>query len=79
MKEGLKYRPGQRSIFEAEFIQQLIDRREKLGYSQRLLNESIGVAEGLVGKWESGARSPSGYLLFCWAEALKCEVKIHPK
>lgn len=76
--EGLKYAPNQRSDFETQFIQQLIERRHQLNLSQRYVNESIGVAEGLLAKWETGLRSPSGYLLFCWAEALQCRIKVEP-
>ena len=76
--EGLKYAPNQRSNFEADFIKQLIMRRHQLNLSQRFVNESIGVAEGLLAKWETGLRSPSGYLLFCWAEALQCRIKVEP-
>jgi hypothetical protein len=58
---------------------ELIKQREKLSLPQRFVDEYIGVADGLVAKWETGARSPSGFLLFCWAEALNCQIHLVPK
>lgn len=43
------------------------------------LDEIIGVARGLVSKWEVGIRKPSGYLFCVWAEALDCELELQKK
>ena len=56
--------------FRAELIQQFVVRRRALGISQMELDHRIGVAEGLVAKWESGARRPTLYNAWCWAKAL---------
>ena len=38
------------------------------------LDEKIGVARGLVSKWEVGIRKPSGFLFCVWADALGCNL-----
>ena len=38
------------------------------------LDEIIGVARGLVSKWEVGIRKPSGFLFCVWAESLDCDL-----
>lgn len=57
-------------------IQQLVDRRNELGLSQRNLDYQIGCADGLVGKWEKQKRRPSAFMLSCWVDALDCELHI---
>ncbi len=47
--------------------------------SQMDLDEKIGVARGLVSKWEVGIRKPSGYLFCIWAEALGCNLWLEKK
>lgn len=56
--------------FNAAFIQAFVRRRKELGLSQMELDNRIGVAEGLVAKWESGSRRPTLYNAWCWAVAL---------
>ena len=50
-----------------------------MGISQLEMDEILGVAKGLVSKWECGIRKPSGWLFCCWAEALNAEIVIKKK
>ena len=65
--------------FHQQVIPQFVKQRHKLGISQMDLDEKIGVARGLVSKWEVGIRKPSGYLFCAWAEALGCELWLKEK
>jgi transcriptional regulator with XRE-family HTH domain len=65
--------------FVLNLIKQFIERRHELGLTQTSVNEDIGVATGLVAKWEIGNRKPTLFNAYCWAEALKCEVKLEFK
>ena len=65
--------------FHDQLITQFVSKRHELGISQMELDEIIGVARGLVSKWEVGIRKPSGYLFCVWAESLKCELKLEFK
>lgn len=65
--------------FEERLIDQFRKRRQLLGLTQTQLQEKIGVADNLISKWEVGMRKPSGFLLFCWADALGCELKLEEK
>lgn len=65
--------------FHNQLITQFVAKRHKLGMSQMDLDEKIGVARGLVSKWEVGIRKPSGYLFCVWAEALGCEMWLKEK
>jgi ribosome-binding protein aMBF1 (putative translation factor) len=56
--------------FHYQLILQFVRRRHKLKISQKELGEKIGIADYLLAKWEGGHRRPSGFLLWCWAEAL---------
>lgn len=62
--------------FYKEIIPQFVAAREKLGYTQATVDEILGVARGLVSKWEVGIRKPSGYLFCCWADALGCQITL---
>tara|TARA_R100001463_G_scaffold3017_2_gene12500 strand:- start:2946 stop:3197 length:252 start_codon:yes stop_codon:yes gene_type:complete len=65
--------------FHNQLITQFVKKRHELGISQMDLDEIIGVARGLVSKWEVGIRKPSGYLFCVWAEALGCELELSLK
>ena len=65
--------------FHNQLITQFVKKRHELGISQMDLDEIIGVARGLVSKWEVGIRKPSGYLFCVWAEALDCELELQKK
>tara|TARA_R100000789_G_scaffold59492_1_gene57111 strand:+ start:594 stop:842 length:249 start_codon:yes stop_codon:yes gene_type:complete len=62
--------------FGEELVTVLVKRRQELEMTQDELAEKIGVAEGLVGKWEIGSRKPSGFLFFCWVDALNFKIEL---
>lgn len=57
--------------FYGDLIRRLKSRREELGFSQRELDDRLGIADGIVAKWETFARLPSSFMLACWCGALK--------
>jgi|TARA_Y100001963_G_C6632744_1_gene377057 transcriptional regulator with XRE-family HTH domain len=63
-------------IFFDTVIPQFVKQRKKLGLSQNTVDDLIGCARGLVSKWEVGMRKPSGFLFCCWADTLKCDIKL---
>lgn len=68
--------PGSLALYD-EIIDQLAKRRREKSISQRDLDEIIGCASGLVGKWETKARRPSAWNLACWIAALECRVRVN--
>lgn len=62
--------------FSCMLISQLTERRHKLGLPQTLVDDRIGVAQGLVAKWETGNRKPTAFNLHCWAESLGCKITL---
>tara|TARA_R110000824_G_scaffold30184_2_gene99618 strand:- start:7904 stop:8146 length:243 start_codon:yes stop_codon:yes gene_type:complete len=68
--------PGSLALYD-ELISQLAARRHEKNISQRDLDDIIGCASGLVGKWESKSRRPSAWNLACWLSALECRVHIN--
>jgi transcriptional regulator with XRE-family HTH domain len=54
----------------ADVITTLMTRRQELGVSQETLEARMGIAKGLLSKWERGIRKPSAWLLAVWAKAL---------
>jgi DNA-binding transcriptional regulator YiaG len=67
---SIKDMPESHERYQAELISQFIIRRQELEISQRQLGETIGITDYLLAKWERGHRRPTGFLLWCWAEAL---------
>jgi len=65
--------------FHEQLITQFVKKRHEIGMSQMDLDETIGVARGLVSKWEVGIRKPSGFLFCVWADALGCELWLEKK
>ena len=65
--------------FMDAFVLPLVEARELAGLTQRALEERIGAPERLVSKWECGSSMPSGFLLWCWIEALDCKFLIQPR
>ena len=65
--------------FHNQVIPQFVAIRKQMGISQLEMDEILGVAKGLVSKWECGIRKPSGWLFCCWAEALNAEILVKPK
>lgn len=67
-----------RKDFLLEVTSQLSRMRYAKGKTQEEVNDKIGVADRLVNKWECGIKTPSGYLLMCYAEALGCKLMAVP-
>tara|TARA_R110002051_G_scaffold19120_2_gene53936 strand:- start:4046 stop:4285 length:240 start_codon:yes stop_codon:yes gene_type:complete len=72
-----KYALGR--IFHEQLIPQFVQARKKLQISQLEMDEILGVAKGLVSKWEVGIRKPSGYLFCCWADSLNMQLELIQK
>jgi DNA-binding transcriptional regulator YiaG len=66
-------------LFHNALIPQFVAARKKLNISQLEMDEILGVAKGLVSKWECGIRKPSGWLFCCWADALQMTIQLEPK
>ena len=62
--------------FVSDLIKQFQQRRYHLGLTQPAVDQMIGVAPGLVAKWEIGNRKPTLFNAYCWAEALGCKLKL---
>ena len=69
-------RVGYKPTWYWELIYQFNLRRESLNISQLELDQRMGNADGLVGKWECGIRSPGAFNLTSWAMALDCDIKL---
>jgi|TARA_R100000951_G_scaffold116012_2_gene126162 transcriptional regulator with XRE-family HTH domain len=67
------------SIFHKQVIPQFVDARKAKEISQLEMDEILGVAKGLVSKWECGIRKPSGWLFCCWADALDMQITLTKK
>jgi DNA-binding transcriptional regulator YiaG len=65
--------------FHNQVIPQFVSLRKKQNIFQLEMDEILGVAKGLVSKWECGIRKPSGWLFCCWAEALGAEITLREK
>jgi|TARA_B100001245_G_C22532206_1_gene267500 transcriptional regulator with XRE-family HTH domain len=59
-----------------DLVYQFKTKRESMQISQLELDHIMGNADGLVGKWECGIRSPGAFNLTSWAMALKCNIKL---
>jgi len=60
--------------FYEGFVCSLAERRYALGWTQEQLNNRLGVADGLVAKWECLTKFPSALHLMLWANALRVEI-----
>ena len=67
------------SILHKQVIPQFVDARKAKEISQLEMDEILGVAKGLVSKWECGIRKPSGWLFCCWADALDMQITLTKK
>lgn len=65
-----------RSDYLTKVVNQLIDIRLSKKISLEELNYRLGVSDYLVAKWESGHKTPSTFMLYCWANALDAEMTI---
>ena len=70
------YRGKTRGDFLKDVVRVLREERKRQKISQETLNHKLGVADFLVGKWEVGIRSPTAFNLYCWADALGCEITV---
>lgn len=61
-----------------DLIQRFVRRRRALGIAQVALDERLGVASGLVSKWECGDRIPSLFMLQVWADGLGYTFQVVP-
>ena len=57
-------------------INRLIDVRKIKNLSQAMLDDKIGVSEGMVAKWESKARLPGAFFLMCWCISLDLQLTL---
>ncbi|NQU56675.1 MAG: helix-turn-helix transcriptional regulator [Rhodospirillales bacterium] len=62
----------------ADLIDDFVRRRRKLGLSQEAVNDRIGCADGLVGKWECGIRTPTPRSFAEWSRALGVRLELVP-
>ncbi len=67
-----------RRDFLHDVVKELVRQRHQLGITQDELNNMLGVADRLVSHWECGVRTPTGFHLYCWADALKTRLAIIP-
>ena len=67
-----------RCDFLHDVVKELVSQRHQLGITQDELNNMLGVADRLVSHWECGVRTPTGFHLYCWADALKSRLAIIP-
>ncbi|WP_298511023.1 helix-turn-helix transcriptional regulator [uncultured Kordia sp.] len=65
-----------RDDFLKDVVSQLVTRRKELNLTQDDVNDILGVADRLVGKWECGVRTPTAFHLHCWIDALNSHIKI---
>jgi Predicted transcriptional regulator with C-terminal CBS domains len=56
--------------FDHHKIDELVQRRKRLGFTQRELEEQMGLSDRMIAKWEAYIRSPTAANLDRWARAL---------
>lgn len=71
--------PPLRDDFFNRVVKQLAHFRRLKGLTQDKLGHRLGFADRLINKWECGTRLPSGFSLWCWTDALDCELMVVPK
>ena len=65
-----------RDHFLIDVIHQFVVRRQDIGLSQDEVDHIMGNPDRLVSKWECGMQIPTSFNLYCWAEAIRCQLKI---
>ena len=60
-------------------VDEMVQARKNIGYTQAQVDFKIGCADGLVSKWECGDRIPSFFMLACWTQVLEVDIKVTPK
>ena len=73
------HEPPTRDDFLSEVLRHLARVRRSIGWTQAKLNDRLGMAARLVNKWECGIKNPSGFNLYCWADALGEKLTTAPK
>lgn len=68
-----------RTDFLQDVVKQLVKARHYRGLTQEKVNGRLGIADRLVNKWECGTKSPTAFLIYCWAEIVKCKIMIIPE
>lgn len=74
MVKGGTLKNTKRFDFLSELVGQLVQRRKQLGLTQSDVDVIMGNSDRICSKWECGMRTPTGFNLYCWAEALECRL-----
>jgi transcriptional regulator with XRE-family HTH domain len=76
-----RIRTADRGWFFAAIAQDVADRRQELGLSQRELAELVGTTQSAIARLERGGRPPRIDTLLRIADALDCDltVELHPR
>ena len=74
-----RIRTADRGWFFAAIAQDVAERRQQLGYSQRELAELVGTTQSAIARLERGGRPPRIDTLLRIAEALDCELVVDLK
>lgn len=60
--------------FYGRFVAELVRLRKARGWTQEALEHELGVAAGLVAKWETFQSLPGAFMLMCWCMQLDCRL-----
>ena len=71
-----RYSNKVRNDFLKDVVTELVELRHERGLTQEQLNHKLGMSDRLVSKWECGMRTPTGFNLYCWADALGARLGI---
>jgi predicted transcriptional regulator len=71
-----RIRTADRGWFFAAIAQDVADRRQQLGYSQRELAELVGTTQSAIARLERGGRPPRIDTLLRIADALDCDLAV---
>ena len=76
-----RIRTADRGWFFAAIAQDVADRRQELGLSQRALAELVGTTQSAIARLERGGRPPRIDTLLRIADALECDltVELNPR
>jgi predicted transcriptional regulator len=71
-----RIRTADRGWFFAAIAQDVAERRQQLGYSQRELAELVGTTQSAIARLERGGRPPRIDTLLRIADALECDLAV---
>jgi transcriptional regulator with XRE-family HTH domain len=74
-----RIRTADRGWFFAAIADQVLERRQELGLSQRELAELVGTTQSAVARLERGGRPPRIDTLLRIADALECDLVVRLK